>query len=229
MKYKKTIVFILITMCISNVGCAKLSDKLFNNKSSDESKVSETKEMYCSNCGYGTKEPTKYCPNCGQEAKWVAEKPSKENIKNNNNQNNSKENTSNNNQSTPNNSQRNNNSQNTISRKNEYLNKLDQIQIEVDNLNESCGESDQQIRATQEVIYKKWDDMLNEIYSLIKKDLSSSEAHDLKTKELAWIKYRDKKAENDAENGEFSYSILYSDSLIESTKERCYELVNEYM
>ena len=79
--------------------------------------------------------------------------------------------------------------------------------------------------------YQAWDDMLNEIYALLKTQLSSSEMKALKNEEINWINYRDKTAENDARDfeGGSNYSVVYNGSLANTTKDRCYELVNNYM
>lgn len=78
---------------------------------------------------------------------------------------------------------------------------------------------------------KRWDDMLNEIYSLLKTQLTESEMKELKSKQLAWIEYRDKTAENEANaaGGGSLTTVVYNSTLATLTKERCYELVNTYL
>ncbi len=78
---------------------------------------------------------------------------------------------------------------------------------------------------------KRWDDMLNEIYSLLKTQLTESEMKELKSKQLAWIEYRDKTAENEANaaGGGSLTTVDYNSTLATLTKERCYELVNTYL
>ena len=79
--------------------------------------------------------------------------------------------------------------------------------------------------------FKRWDDMLNEIYSLLKVQLTESEMKELKSKQLSWIEYRDTTANNEAseEGGGSLSTVVYYSSLARLTKERCYELVNTYM
>lgn len=79
--------------------------------------------------------------------------------------------------------------------------------------------------------YERWDNMLNEIYSLLKQYMSTSEMNDLRDKQKEWLTYRDKKAENDASEfiGGTMWGLTYVSSQAETTKERCYELVNTYM
>ncbi|MGG0481201.1 lysozyme inhibitor LprI family protein [Priestia megaterium] len=79
--------------------------------------------------------------------------------------------------------------------------------------------------------YDKWDKVLNDIYSELKNQLSSSEMNDLKIKQRQWIKDRDyqsTKELNEAGGGTYYYAeearILH-----EMTRERCYFLVNNYM
>lgn len=78
---------------------------------------------------------------------------------------------------------------------------------------------------------KRWDNMLNEIYSLLKTQLTESEMNNLRGKQRNWIKYRDMTADNEAseEGGGSLYTVIYNGSLARLTKERCYELVNTYM
>ena len=77
----------------------------------------------------------------------------------------------------------------------------------------------------------RWDNMLNEIYSLLKTQLTESEMKELKSKQISWIEYRDRTANNESnESGGGSLSgVVYNSSLARLTKERCYELVNTYM
>ena len=77
--------------------------------------------------------------------------------------------------------------------------------------------------------YERWDKMLNEIYSLLKTQLTESEMKELKNKQLDWIKYRDETVNRVSSEGG---SIARLESIIlnaDLTKERCYELVNTYM
>lgn len=79
--------------------------------------------------------------------------------------------------------------------------------------------------------YRRWDVALNEIYSLLKKQLSANDMNQLREKQREWIKYRDQSAGTNAaefEGGTFE-SLTYISTQAELTKERCYELVNHYM
>ena len=115
----------------------------------------------------------------------------------------------------------------------EYINKLNSVEAsmsDLDYLYESGTTLD--LVEAEGIRLKRWDDMLNEIYALLKVQLTESEMKELKSKQLNWIKYRDKTAENEAyaESGGGSlYNVVYNGSLARLTKERCYELVNIYM
>ena len=116
--------------------------------------------------------------------------------------------------------------------KNEYINKLNSVEegmSDLDYLYEN-GITVELIEA-EETKLKRWDDMLNEIYSLLKIQLTESEMNELKSKQLSWIEYRDTTANNEAseEGGGSLSTVVYYSSLARLTKERCYELVNTYM
>ncbi|SDE14776.1 Protein of unknown function [Priestia aryabhattai B8W22] len=79
--------------------------------------------------------------------------------------------------------------------------------------------------------YDKWDKVLNDIYSELKNQLSSSEMNDLKIKQRQWIKDRDAASQKDlkeAGGGTWAYAEE-ARILNEMTRERCYFLVNNYM
>lgn len=111
-----------------------------------------------------------------------------------------------------------------------YLKKLAELDEEQRQVyNQNVGMT--QININTGELYEKWDAMLNEIYGVLKEQLSTSEMDALRTKQRAWIKYRDKKAEEaraEYEGGTIA-PTMYNDSRIHTTRERCYELVNKYM
>ncbi|MGG1629519.1 lysozyme inhibitor LprI family protein [Rossellomorea sp. NRS-1567] len=116
----------------------------------------------------------------------------------------------------------------------EYLNKLDNIQKELDAMPDK-KDSDKGVTNAMKnyygVSYERYDDALNEIYSLLKKELSPEVMKELKAEQLKWIEQKEAKAEKERlkyEGGTFE-NVAWYISLYESTKDRCYELVNEYM
>jgi uncharacterized protein YecT (DUF1311 family) len=115
-----------------------------------------------------------------------------------------------------------------------YLEKLDNIQKELDALPYK-KDSDKGVTNAMKnyygVSYEKYDDALNEIYSLLKKELSPEVMAELKSEQVKWIKEKEEKAEKERlkyEGGTFE-NVAWYISLYESTKDRCYELVEEYM
>lgn len=116
----------------------------------------------------------------------------------------------------------------------EYLNKLDNIQKELDAMPDK-KDSDKGVTNAMKnyygVSYERYDDALNEIYSFLKKELSPEVMKELKAEQLKWIEQKEAKAEKERlkyEGGTFE-NVAWYISLYESTKDRCYELVNEYM
>lgn len=117
--------------------------------------------------------------------------------------------------------------------KQSYLKKIDELEV---NLKISLKEKYaspvtlDMIDASNEEL-KQWDDMLNEIYDKLEKQLSQEEMDKLRDEELKWIESRDEKSEE--ARSEFAGGsiepLIGVQSLLESTKIRCYELVNEYM
>lgn len=79
--------------------------------------------------------------------------------------------------------------------------------------------------------YDAWDQALNEIYGVLKMQLSTSEMNTLREKQREWITYRDRKAEeawNESGQGTLS-GVATISSNANSTRERCYQLVEQYM
>lgn len=113
-----------------------------------------------------------------------------------------------------------------------YLNKLDEIENslkEFDKVYESGTQAD--MNQAKSETFERWDDALNEIYKELQQQLSERELSELKEEQLEWIRQRDQIAEEkskEAEGGTLE-PFLYASALADLTKERCYELVNNYM
>lgn len=119
-------------------------------------------------------------------------------------------------------------------RRNEFIEKLDNIQKELDSLPEK-KDSDAGItnamRSYYGISYDMYDKALNEIYDLLRNDLSPETMSDLQTQQIKWIQEKEAAANKESEQykgGTFEF-VAYNSSLYESTKERCYELVNNYI
>lgn len=119
-------------------------------------------------------------------------------------------------------------------RRTEFIERLDNIQKELDALPEK-KDSDKGVTNAMKNYYGRsyemYDKELNEIYALLKENLSPERMNELKAEQMKWIEQKEKTAEEERlkyNGGTFENVALYI-SLYESTKERCYELVNEYM
>lgn len=119
-------------------------------------------------------------------------------------------------------------------RREEFLGRLDNIQKQLDALPEK-KDSDAGITNAMRSYYGEafdmYDEALNEIYSLLKEQLSQDAMKSLKDEENNWIAEKEDAANKEAaqyKGGTFEF-VAYNMSLYESTKKRCYELVNNYM
>lgn len=79
--------------------------------------------------------------------------------------------------------------------------------------------------------YQLWDGVLNDIYGVLKTQLSESELSNLRNEQLKWIETRDATAQAryDEEGAGSMSAMVKVETLFSLTKERCYELVNQYM
>ncbi|MBX9182931.1 MAG: lysozyme inhibitor LprI family protein [Paeniclostridium sordellii] len=119
--------------------------------------------------------------------------------------------------------------QNIQNEKNEYIQKLDSIENEVNGVVYDGSMAEMKEQSSK--VLKKWDDELNKIYGVLKSQLSSDEMASLKEEQLKWIESRDATAEKEANEfkGGTMEGLQYTETLARITKDRCYELVNIYM
>lgn len=121
---------------------------------------------------------------------------------------------------------------NTVGQQKQYRNKLNAIEaglIDLDYLYTNGITAE--ISEAESERYKRWDHVLNEIYGVLKKQLSKQDMEQLRIKQRQWIKYRDRTASaNAAEFGEGSFGpVTHTSTSADLTKERCYALVDLYM
>ena len=117
-------------------------------------------------------------------------------------------------------------------KKQEYRTKLDNIEIGLKDLTEKgFSGSTLDMRMAQDESYRRWDAALNEIYNILKTQLSSSDMKKLQSEEIQWISTRDAKAKEASleMKGGTMEPVLYVGSLTDTTKKRCYELVEKYI
>ena len=120
----------------------------------------------------------------------------------------------------------------TDSNKDIYLNKLNELEEKLNiSLKEKYEGQTKDMNEAASEEFSTWDNMLNEIYSILEKELSEEDMNKLREEEINWINTRDlksKEAESKYEGGSIAPYMRLT-SLIDSTKTRCYELVNKYM
>ncbi|GKV70595.1 hypothetical protein NCCP2716_30930 [Sporosarcina sp. NCCP-2716] len=111
-----------------------------------------------------------------------------------------------------------------------YMKKLAAVEAGLSDLDHlyTEGLTELMIQGEQER-YKRWDDMLNEIYGVLKKQLSPSEMEALRQKQRNWIVYRDNQADAARKAGTAAAERNYHGTLAYETEQRCYELVRGYM
>lgn len=120
---------------------------------------------------------------------------------------------------------------NKENKKQEYITKLDNIELGFKDFNNTEKTAEDMIEHANER-YKQWSAALNEIYyDILKEQLSASEMEDLQNEEIQWLDKREIKAKEESSKiqGGTLESVSYTNSLAQSTKERCYELVDKYM
>ncbi|MFB7159368.1 lysozyme inhibitor LprI family protein [Lysinibacillus sp. NPDC056232] len=118
------------------------------------------------------------------------------------------------------------------SQKDEYIQKLDSIDVGLADLEHLYTNKDNtEILKAEKETYKRWDNILNEIYALLKQQLSSGDMESLKGVQIKWIKDKESSAKNAASKYADDEMKEITKYKIEAqyTKERCYELVKNYM
>ncbi|MGK7377392.1 lysozyme inhibitor LprI family protein [Planococcus sp. 1R117A] len=116
--------------------------------------------------------------------------------------------------------------------KTHYLNKLAQIEIGLSDLEYlyADGVTSQMLEGEAETL-KRWDDALNEIYGVLKEQLSTEDMSRLREEQRDWILFRDYEADlaaSEFKGGSFE-EVQRLSTLGQLTKDRCYLLVDYYL
>ena len=114
--------------------------------------------------------------------------------------------------------------------KDEYL-KILNTQEEADKNKEVTDTTTIGLIAEETERYETWDKLLNEIYGVLKTQLTESEMKKLQEEQREWIVYRDATAKESSlkyEGGTME-KLEYVATQATLTRERCYELVAKYM
>ncbi|MUV38220.1 hypothetical protein JNUCC1_02056 [Lentibacillus sp. JNUCC-1] len=118
------------------------------------------------------------------------------------------------------------------SQKDVYLKKLDNLKRDMTTMQENEDSSTTYaLKKVQGDRYDEWDAMLNEIYSVLKEQLSEKDMEQLKIEQRKWITHRDDAAKEASlkYKGGTQEHLEYVIVLANVTEERCYELVKTYM
>lgn len=120
------------------------------------------------------------------------------------------------------------NSYATKSLKETYLEKYNKLAEELSTLERSYSNSSTETEKKElaNKKYSKWDEFLNEIWTTLKSNMESSEFDVLTQIQISWITEKESIAKN---KGGSLDSLEGLKSLSESTKSRCYTLINNYM
>lgn len=113
----------------------------------------------------------------------------------------------------------------------DYEERLDQTAAQIVQYREaSVGSKGGTAHIAAEYELGVWDNELNTLYTLIRSRMDDAEREDLKQEELDWMKERDAAADRAAAraSGQTSQSTAYTEAAASKTKERCYELVEDY-
>ena len=119
-----------------------------------------------------------------------------------------------------------------ISKSQAYLDRYFQLEKELeDSLAGKYSGTTIDMKEAVSIEYDSWDELLNEIYGVLQEQLSEEEMKAVREEQIQWLTIRDSKAgesANEVEGGTME-PLVYESSLAQSTKERCYELINNYM
>lgn len=118
----------------------------------------------------------------------------------------------------------------STSLKEKYLQQLDDTKKEAEEL-EPIDSSTYALKKVENDRWELWDELLNEIYGVLKEQLSAEEMDQLREEQRNWIKFRDDSALEASHKfkGGTQEHLEYVAVLANLTEERCYELVANYM
>lgn len=114
----------------------------------------------------------------------------------------------------------------------DYRKKLEDVDQIVKDLRETDGTANttDSVKNIAEYEYRLWDTELNRVYQAVISAMSENEAEKLRSEERQWIRSRDQMAKQAAAKlkGGTMESLEYTASLSVSTRERAYELLEDY-
>ncbi|MGL5150072.1 MAG: lysozyme inhibitor LprI family protein [Clostridium sp.] len=119
-----------------------------------------------------------------------------------------------------------------VSSKRQYTEKLKDTKEKADKLQSKYDSGvtlDMNNASSEE--YELWDDLLNQIYITLKKEMQSDKFEGLKAEQIKWIEYKEARAKAEYEKYDGGSLATVSSNITKAniTKDRCYELVDKYM
>ena len=114
--------------------------------------------------------------------------------------------------------------------KEEYLQKVNHTTRVAEEL-EASDSSTYAMKKVENDRWNIWDELLNEVYEVLKGQLSPEEMDQLREEQRNWVKYRDDSSLEASlkYKGGTQEQLEYVTVLANFTEERCYELVETYM
>lgn len=111
-----------------------------------------------------------------------------------------------------------------------YLKKLNDTKKAMDDL-KPTDTSTFALKKVEHDRYGAWDELVNEVYEVLKEMLPAEEMDQLRNEQRNWIQYRDNSAKEASlkYEGGTAEQLEYVAVAANLTEERCYELVEEYM
>lgn len=114
----------------------------------------------------------------------------------------------------------------------EYEKKISEAEGKVSNINNRLQTDERLSQAEMNMLagekYKIYDILLNDMYKLIKNNLSPEEAKDFQEKQIEWIKYKEKEIDASyTDNGTIG-GLIRNGKAEELTHSKCLEWLNKY-
>lgn len=112
-----------------------------------------------------------------------------------------------------------------------YTKRLAELDVQIQKLrSDSTDSTTYSVQALAESELKLWKEEVSSLYSVIYEALDDEGKEKLESSQQAWLKDRDKKAETAARkySGGSLEGVEYTASQAESTRQRAYDLLNEY-
>lgn len=113
----------------------------------------------------------------------------------------------------------------------DYRERLEEIDSQIKKVRtENTDSNTYSVKNTADYEFRLWDTVLNEMYTVIMDQMSDEEKEKLKTEEREWMRKRDTAAREAANkyNGGVLEGVEYTASMAASTRERAYELAEEF-